>query len=305
MGRHSLDLKKRKDKNRIVKKIIALAITIAMTLIVVGCSGSTTKTTRKPTTKKPKPKVESVLKVVNSWFVDNLTHQEPMVVGGVTSSSENVLFVVLIASDSGQGPERGGPPLDGHIQNVEGGGLTWTRRVDAHLSNTGAPGIAEVWTAFATKKVTPFDLKVTRNDDTGALTHADNYEGGSGPDISNGMVYVQVLTGADPKNPIGAIAFAGTGNNSGRVESPSVTFNTTRAGSIVVAVGEDWSNPATRTPGAGQIMLHEDVSSPNGDSYWVQGLSAPVAQPSSVTLSVTSEPEHNCNMAAVEILRAL
>lgn len=274
---------------------------ILLSLLAVSCGGKSSTSTPSKSTSPRKPQS---LSVVNSWFVDNQTHLEPMQVTGVTAASANTLFIAFIASDSGQGPESGGPPLDGKIQSVEGGGLVWTRRAEAHLSITGEPSIAEIWTAFTPVPVQPFTVTVTRNNDNGALTYCDNYQGGSGPDIANGMVFVQAITGADTKNPIGATAIAGVGKRSGRIEPAAVTLTTTRPDSLVEAVGSDWSNPEQRVLPAGQVMLHEDVSTPNGDSYWVQGLTGPVATPGPVTLSVTEPTDDDCNMAAVEILRA-
>lgn len=274
---------------------------ISLALMAVSCAGKSTTSTPagKTTTAK-----RAGLVVTNTWTLDNQIHQEPMQVPGVTAASPSTLFVALIASDSGQGPERGGPPLDCKIQSVEGGGLTWTRRAEAHLSITGAPSVSEVWTAFSPTSVQPFTLTVTRNNDNGGLTNCDNYEGASGPDIANGMVVVQAITGADPKMPIGATAIAGVGKRAGNVAPASVTLTTTRPGSLVVAVGSDWSDPIPRTLPAGQVMIHEDVSTPNGDNYWAQGLPGTVAAPGAVTLFVSAPTEDDCNMAAVEILRA-
>lgn len=276
---------------------------ILLSLLAVACGGKLSTSTPK-TEKSTTPVKQPDLSIVNSWSVDNLTHLEPMQVTDVTAASANTLFVAFVASDSGQGPARGGPPLDGKIENVEGGGLAWTRRAEAHLSITGEPSIAEIWTAFTPAPLQPFTVTVARNNDHGALTSCDNYQGGSGPDIANGMVMVQAITGADPENPIGATAVAGVGQRSGRIEPASVTLTTTRPDSLVEAVGSDWSAPAQRVLPAGQVILHEDVSSPNGDTYWVQGLSGPVATPGPVTLSLTNPTDHACNMAAVEILRA-
>ena len=290
----------RKTRTFVRPAAVGLCV-ILLTLLAASCGGkSSTSTPAKSTS----PKKQQGLSVVKSWFVDDTTHLEPMQVPGVAAVSANTLFVAFVASDSGQGPARGGPPLDGKIQSVDGGSLTWTRQAEAHLSITGEPSIAEIWTAFSAVPVKPFTVTVTRNNDNGALTNCDNYEGGSGPDIANGMVLVQAITGADPKNPIGAKATAGVGKMSGRVAPAFVTLTTTRAGSLVAAVGADWSDPKPRTIPAGQVMIHEDLSTPNGDAYWVQGLTGPVATPGPVTLSVSAPTEDDCNMAAVEVLSA-
>lgn len=284
-----------------IRSAAAALFVIILSLTVVSCGGKSTKpSTRNETT----PKKKSGLFVANSWSLDNQNHQEPMQVPCVTAASADTLFVALIASDSGQGPQSGGPPLDGKIQSVDGGGLTWTRRAEAHLSITGEPSIAEIWTAFSPKPMPPFTVTVTRNNDTGANTHCDNYQGGSGPDIANGMVFIQAITGADQKNPIGATAVAGVGKHSGRVAAPSVAMTTTRPNSLVEAIGVDWSDPKPRTIPAGQVLLHEDVSTPNGDDYWAQGFAGPVATPGPVTLFLSDPVDDDCNMAAVEILPA-
>ncbi|MBU1671285.1 MAG: hypothetical protein KKF41_06075 [Actinobacteria bacterium] len=284
-----------------LKLAVAVPCIVALALAVASCGGE--KTSSAPTSTPNKPST-AALAVANTWTLDNQTHIEPMTVPGITCTTPNTLFVALIASDSGQGPERGGPPLDCSVQNVEGGGLTWTRRAEAHLSITGAPCVAEVWTACAPAVVQPFTLTVTRNNNAGGLTYCDNYSGGSGPDIANGMVVVQAITGADPSNPVGATAVNGVGQFAGNVAPASVTLTTTRPGSMVVAVGADWSAPEVRTLPDGQVMIHEDLSTPNGDAYWAQGLNSLVATPGPVTLSVTAPTEDSCNMAAIEVLQA-
>jgi hypothetical protein len=281
-----------------VRSAAVILCVILLPLMAISCAGKSS------TASKTGPVSRPSLAVANRWSLDNQTHQEPMLVPGVTATSPSTLFVAFIASDSGQGPASGGPPLDGRIQNVEGGGLVWTRRAEAHLSITGEPSIAEIWTAFSPTSKRPFTVTVTRNNDNGALTYCDNYQGGSGPDVANGMVFIQAITGADPKNPIGATTIAGVGKRSARVAPASITLTTTRPGSLVTAVGSDWSNPKPRTIPTGQVMLHEDVSTPNGDDYWVQGLTGAVATPGPITLSVSDPTGDDCNMAAVEVLRA-
>ncbi len=282
------------------------AISLGAFLLVtttMACNKGPAKSTQSGKT-TAKSKITEELKVVGSWFLDNKTCQEPMLVPDVTTTSPNTLLVALIASDSGQGPERGGPPLDGKIQSVEGGGLKWIRQAEAHLSVTSEPGIAEIWTAYAPKTIAPFTVTVTRNNDTGSNTLCNNFTGGPGPEIANGMVLVQAIVGADPKKPIGATAVAGVGKMSNRVAAASVSLTTTRAGSIVEAVGSDWDGSIPRTLPTGQTLLHENVSTHNNDNYWTQGLSDKVAKPGPVSLSVTEPTDHACNMAAIEILQA-
>lgn len=292
---------------RLGLRLALLALGAALAVTATGCGKTAEVTAPGPVPTITPAAIEEPppeLAIVGSWFVDSKDHVEPMVVTGVNTTESDTLLLALIASDSGQGPARGGPPLDGGIANVTGGGLTWTRHVEAHLSVTGEPGITEVWSALATEPVPTFTVSVTRKNDNGANTLCDNWRGGTGPDIANGMVVIQAIVGADPADPIGATGAAGTGKKSGNLASPSVTVTTTKPGSMVLAVGSDWSEPATRKLPADQTMLHEDVSGPNGDSYWAQRLNGLVAEPRSVTLGALSPPDHDCNMVAVEVLQA-
>lgn len=277
-----------------------LAAIAALAVVISGCGKAPTKTKKTVTTKTATP---AELTVVGEWSLDNIMHQEPMVVKDISSTTNGTLFVAYVSSDSGQGPDRNGPPLEGKVQSVEGGGLVWQRQAEAHLSITGGAGIAEVWTAYSTKPLNAFDLIVTRNNDTGAVTNADNYTGGSGPDIANGMVFVQAITGANPTTPIGATAVAGTSQSSGKLGPLAVTLTTTGTNSIVAAVAVDWSQSTQRVLPAGQVIMHEVWQTPNGDNYWVQRIVGPVLQPSPVTLSIVGLENDSCNMAAVEILR--
>lgn len=276
-----------------------------------GVSGSSThatntaeQSTSQTASPTPTPTPVPTLAVVASWFVDNHTHAEPMVVRGVTASSPDTLLVAFVASDSGQGPSRGGPPLDGSVRAVTGGGLTWTRRAHAHLATTKAPGVAEVWTAWARTPTGPFVMTVARSNTTGVNALCDNWSGGSGPDTCNGTVFVQALVGADPAGPIGAAGVAGVGEHAGRAGPIAVTLTVTHTGSIVEAVGADWSGAAARTLIAGQVMLHQDAATPQDDTYWVQGLRAPVRAPGPVRIGVQAPTDHDSNIAAVEIVPA-
>lgn len=158
------------------------------------------------------------------------------------------------------------------------------------------------WTAFSTVPLAPFTVTVTRDDTTGANTLCDNWSSGSGPDNCNAMVCIQAITGADPADPVGATAVAGVGPRSGRPGAVSVNLTTTRPGSWVESVGTDWSESAPGVLAAGQSMLHEDVSSPNVDNYWVQRLNGTVAAPGLVSLATTAPIDHDSNLAAIGIL---
>jgi len=55
---------------------------------------------------------------------------------------------------------------------------------------------------------------------------------------------------------------------------PAASLLTTRAGSLVLGVGNDWDNAIARTVGTGQVLVHQDLASV-GDTYWVAAPSQP------------------------------
>ena len=65
----------------------------------------------------------------------------------------------------------------------------------------------------------------------------------------------------------------GSGNGSTGPQSASLT--TTRAGSLVWGVGNDWDKAVTRTVGTGQTKVDEYLAASSGDTYWVQSQTNP------------------------------
>jgi hypothetical protein len=81
-----------------------------------------------------------------------------------------------------------------------------------------------------------------------------------------------------------------------------VPLTTTRSGSLIYGVGNDWNGDVSRTLGTGQTMVHEFLN-PGNDTFWVQRLTDPVpAAGTTVTLNDTAPTDHIWNFAAVEIL---
>jgi hypothetical protein len=269
-------------------------------LLLLAACGSASPAAPASSPPTASPTAPARLALSGQWSWDDLHHREPLVVHGVRAAVPDTLLLVLVASDSGQGPARGGPPLDGGVARVTGGGLHWTCRAAAHLSVTGEPRVAEVWSAFTSVPLAPFTVTVHRSDKHGANTLCDNYQGGSGPDIADGMLVVQAFTGVDPARPIGATAVAGSGPRSGGGR-PAVALATTAPGSLVEAVGSDWTAATHRRLPLGERLLHEDRSRPNDDDYWVQAFGLPVATVRRVRLFLLAPRGDDCNLAAVEI----
>ncbi len=172
-------------------------------------------------------------------------------------------LVALVASD-GVGTQT---------LTVSGAGLTWTLAARANTQQ----GSSEVWTATAAAKLTGV-----------TVSSAQSKTG-----------YHQMLTviAVQSSSGIGAVQTAGASSG-----APTVSLTTTRAGSLVFGVGNDWDNSVARTVGAGQAIVNQWVDSTVGDTYWAQRLSAPTgAAGSLVTINDTAPTTDRWNFAAVEI----
>jgi hypothetical protein len=168
------------------------------------------------------------------------------------------------------------------VTAMSGAGLTWTlvRRTNAQR------GTAEIWRAFAAGAVSSVTVKATLSQAVAA------------------SITVMSFTGADPSGNGGAGAIGATGGASAGSGAPSATLTTTRAGSWVLGVGDDWDSATARTPGSGQAMVHQYLA-PNGDTFWVQRQNA--ATPSSgtvVTINDLAPTGDRYNLAIVEVLAA-
>lgn len=187
--------------------------------------------------------------------------------GSITTTKQNDLLVAFINSD---GPSSGAQTF----KTVTGGGLTWTLR---QRTNTRA-GTSEIWTAVAPNILTNLTVTATRN---------------SGSYL--GSITVAAFSGAS--TAIGAVAGA-----NGASGAPSVNLTTTKAGSLVWAVGNDWDGATARTVGSGQTMVNQYLASA-GDTFWVQRLTNAVANAgTTVTINDTAPTNHRWNLAAIEII---
>jgi galactose oxidase-like protein/Big-like domain-containing protein/glyoxal oxidase-like protein/fibronectin type III domain protein len=177
---------------------------------------------------------------------------------------------LLLAFISSDGPSSGAQT----ISAVSGGGLTWSLRTRAN----GQPGTAEVWQAVAPAALTNVAITATR-----AKT---GYQG---------SITVAAFSGADTAiNGANATANATTG-------APSVSLTTTKAGSWVWGVGEDWDRAITHTPAAGQTIVDQFLS-PSGDTFWSQRqTSTTAAAGTSVPISDTAPTSDRWDLAAVEV----
>ena len=185
----------------------------------------------------------------------------------------NEVLLAFIASDSAK------PAMT--VSGVTGAGLTWNLvgRTNAQM------GTSEVWRAYSAGQLSNVTVTATFSQSAPACS-----------------MTVVSLTGTDTSgvNGAGAIGAIASANSAAGV--PSVYLTTTRSSSLLFAVGNDWTAATARTLGAGQTLVHQDLS-PTGDTYWVQRTSAGVpTQGTVVTLNDTGPTGHMFNFTAVEVL---
>src|SRR5262249_3433484 len=160
------------------------------------------------------------------------------------------------------------------VTGVSGGGLTWSLGVRSNAQS----GTAEIWRAVATALLTNATVAA-------ALS----------PTVASSLAGV-AFDGVDSSGTNGSGAIGATKAASAPSGAPTATVTTTRDGSWVFGVGDDYDNPIARTPGAGQSLVHQDLT-PTGDTYWVQMLNAPTpARGTNVTLNDTAPTGDRYNL---------
>ncbi|NUR55026.1 MAG: hypothetical protein HOQ29_11305, partial [Acidobacteria bacterium] len=165
-----------------------------------------------------------------------------------------------------------GPNGLAETMRVLGGNLTWTLQARANAQN----GVSEIWSA-----TTPTALANITVTSMHTLSTTDQ------------SLVVVAFSGAAG---IGAKAFASAPSG-----APSLSLTSTKAGSFVYGVGNDWNGAVPRTLAANQVMVQE-VLGINGDTFWVQRVTSPTPGIGAiVTIADTAPIDHTWNLAAVEI----
>jgi Fibronectin type III domain/PQQ-like domain/Viral BACON domain len=186
-----------------------------------------------------------------------------------STSQTGETLVVFVSMD--------GPPTAGtQSATVSGAGLTWSL---IGRSNTQW-GSAEAWSANAAAKLTNVTV--------------------SSKETQSG--FHQMLTVVAFKGSSGAGAFKAAGAPSG---APSGTITTTKTGSLVYGVGEDWDNAIARTVGSGQAIVSQWADGGTGTTFWVQDqTTAAGAAGSNVTISDTAPTGDQWDLLVVEVKAA-
>lgn len=186
-----------------------------------------------------------------------------------TAAPGNLIVAFLSSDGSGGSTQQS-------FSSVTTTGLTWTLK---RRTNPAASGTSEIWTAVAPNGFTGGTATATR-------------ASGTFP----GMISVVVFSGAD------TAAIAATAGASGNGTAPSVGLTTTRAGSWVWGVGNDWSNTTARTAGTAQTITDQLTISSAG-AFWVQRQNNQTPAPGLVTINNPSpSTDTKWNLAAIEIV---
>ena len=193
-----------------------------------------------------------------------------------STTSSNELLLAFIASDGNGSPNT-------TVTGIGGAGLTWqlVKRTNTQL------GTAEVWRAFASSTLSNVTVTATLSQSVAASITVVSF---SGVDT----------TGTNGSGAIGATAGANAGSG-----APTASLVTTRSGSWVFGVGNDWDNATSRTLGPNQTMVHQYLASV-GDTYWVQrSTSTTPNSGTTVTINDTAPTGDRYNLSIVEILPAV
>ena len=192
-----------------------------------------------------------------------------------STTSANELILAFISTDYLSGTNT-------TVTGVSGGGLNWVlvRRTNVQS------GTSEIWRAFATQALSNVTVTATLSQSVGSSTTVLSFAGVD-------------TTGTNGSGAIGATASANAKSG-----APTASLTTTRAGSWVMGVGNDYDNAISRTPGPNQAVVHQDLTSA-GDTYWVQMQSAPTTvSGTTVAINDTAPTTDRYNLTTCEVLAA-
>ena len=192
-----------------------------------------------------------------------------------STNAANELLLAFIATDGKSGTTT-------TVKSVSGAGLTWVLVVRANKQL----GTSEIWRAFAPAPLTNVSVTATLSQSLAA------------------SLTVMSFTGVDTTGTNGSGAIGATGSGNAASGAPTASLVTTRNNSWVIGVGNDWDNAISRSPAAGQTIVHQYLST-SGDTYWFQMLTAPVPlSGTNVTISDTAPTTDRYNLSVCEVLPA-
>src|SRR5216684_148924 len=215
------------------------------------------------------------LAVDQTVFADGTATAATRATAAFSTSSSNELLLAFVSSGKGTATTT-------TVTGVAGGGLTW---VLVQRTNTQL-GTAEIWRAFATAALTNVTVTATFSQS-----------------VLSSMTVVS-FTGADTSGTNGSGAIGATISANGATGAPTANLTTTRANSVVFAVGDDPTAKVARTIGANQSLVHQLLCAPSTQTctLWVQ--QTPKLIPTSgtaVTINDTAPTADAWNLSLVEI----
>jgi hypothetical protein len=167
-----------------------------------------------------------------------------------------------------------GPTGVPQTSTVNGAGLNWTLLKRSNVQS----GTAEIWAAKS----------------AGALTNVTVIsQAGIGTNYHGSLTVIAFTNASGP----GVV-----GQSSAPSGAPDIYLPGVSAGDWVFAVGNDYDNAITRTPATGQILVHQQIDTQVGDTYWVQSTITPSTAYALVDIHDTSPTADQWNYAAVEIV---
>lgn len=190
-----------------------------------------------------------------------------------STTAGNELLLAFISTDA----KSGGITVTG----VSSTGLTWAfvQRANAQL------GTSEIWRAFAASPVANISVKATLSQSVAA------------------SITIVTLTGTDTSGVSGSGAIGSINKASAPSGAPTASLLTSRDGSMIFGVGNDWDNSTLRTLPSNQTLIHQYPAT-IGDCYWVQRITAPLPAGSSAVVNDTAPTTDRYNLAIVEVLAA-
>jgi len=197
----------------------------------------------------------------------------PITTPAFSTTSGNELLLAFVATDYISGANT-------TVTGVSGGGLTWAlvRRTNVQSGTT------EIWRAFAPAALSNVTITAT-------LSH----------NVSVSLT-VMSFKGVDTTGTNGSGAIGATGSGNSGSGAPTASLVTTRNGSWVLGVGNDYDNAISRTPGASQVLVHQYFAS-TGDTYWVQRQNTTTAASgTTVTINDTAPTTDRYNLTICEVL---
>jgi hypothetical protein len=216
----------------------------------------------------------SAVAIDQTKSVDRSTSTASIISPSFSTTSANELLLAFISTDA----KSSGIVVNG----VSGGGLTWAlvRRTNGQL------GTAEVWSAFAGGTLVNATVQATLSQSVAA------------------SMTIITFTGADTSGVSGSGAIGGRNGASAPSGAPAASLTTTRTGSLILAVGNDWDTATLRVAPTNQTIVHQYPATV-GDCYWVQRLTAPTqSSGTSAIINDTAPTTDRYNLTIVEVLPA-